>query len=297
VALAGGCRPDRLPQEVRQAIGPGGGQISSRDGALTIYLPPSAVESTIQVVISLSETPPEAYGPAYRVQPDVDLALAAEITFALELPMNPEEATVGAIRRDAFAAGDGRWTPLPRIELDLERGVVTAIDHELSMFYALLDEGGNVVTATIGGSDTEDPSTTGETDPTDPTDPTVATTEDTEPGMLSHAVDMQPIWDEHCVANCHEPGGLWSALRLDEGAYDELVGRASLVASVPLVDPGSAQGSYLMHKLDGTYMLEANLGGCGCNGSGTLMPQGAAAPLDISIRDRVRAWIEQGADP
>jgi hypothetical protein len=300
--VATGCKGSQLPEEVRKSIGPPGGQISSADGALTLYFPPDALDDFVEVVISRSETPPDAFSDAYRVQPDIDLSVALEVTHRGELPPNPDLATMGAITRADFDAGQGRWRPLPRIEFDPGNELVTSTDTELSMFYALLGEGNDVASGTE--SDTDASSST--TDPTmgPGSDSTTGTTEtdssdsDTESGPLSHAADIQPIWEQYCVASCHEPNGVAATLDLGGDAYDDLINQPSFYgATADFVVPGSSQTSYLMHKLDGTYALDENVGGCGCSGTGVLMPQGATEPLDIAIRDMIRSWIDQGAMP
>lgn len=301
LGVAGCPSDDDLPDSVRQRIGPDGGQISSADQILTIFIPPGALESEVEVVVSRSDTPPESLGQAYRVQPDIELEVPAEISYQDALPPNVAGVTVGAIHKDDFEAGRGSWTPLPRIAIDEQAGLVVATDDELSLFYGLLGDGGVAGTGstgpepssgTTGGMET----TTG--DPTvDPSETGGETEGETEPAMLSHAADIQPIWDQNCVSACHEPGGQWAALDLSGDAYDDIIGMPSLVASANFIEPGFPQDSYLLHKLDGTYNLDENSGGCGCNGGGALMPLGAAQPLSPAIRNTIRAWIEQGAEP
>lgn len=296
---ATGCPSDDSGQSVRGRIGPGGGQLSSHDGVLTVFLPPGAVQEEVEVSIAPSDSPPPSFGTAYRVQPDIDLEIAAEISYRDELPIDPSGVTIGAIHRADFEGGQGKWRRLDRIELHEDNGLVVAVDQELSLYYTLLDPGGVAGTTTTGPG----PGTTGDdatTDPTDSTDPgstgeSTETTGDTETGPLFHDADIQPIWDEYCVTNCHEPGGVNASLALHENAYDNLVGQASLLAATELVVPGQPAESYLMHKLDGTFALPENQGGCGCNGSGGLMPLGMDQ-LDASLRNRIRSWIEQGAE-
>jgi len=64
---------------------------------------------------------------------------------------------------------------------------------------------------------------------------------------------------------------------------------ASPSPSINRVQAGNAQGSYVMHKLDGTH------GSVG--GGGNQMPNGCsgASCLDQLTRDRIRAWINSGA--
>ncbi len=111
-------------------------------------------------------------------------------------------------------------------------------------------------------------------------------TDDTETGgPISHAADIQPIWDTRCTP-CHigaESGGL----SLEDGyaaAVDVPSGQAG---DVDLVEPGSTADSYLWHKLEGT---QADVGG-----SGDAMPLGG--PLEPDELDLIEAWINEGCAP
>ena len=118
---------------------------------------------------------------------------------------------------------------------------------------------------------------------------------------LSHAADIQPIWDAHCTAECHEPGGSWMSVMLtDTFAYTSLVDRdgsqTSLYEELKLVIPGDVENSYLVHKL--RDLQGESVGGLG----GVAMPavevEGSfeAGPLlpeaDIQL---VEDWIDCGA--
>lgn len=107
-------------------------------------------------------------------------------------------------------------------------------------------------------------------------------------GELSHAADIQPIWDASCVANCHEPGGLGAPLDLTD-AYDQIVNVTSMQVGMDLVAPGSADDSYLLAKLRGTQL--------DVGGQGIQMPGGGAPPLDDATIEQISAWIEAGAPP
>lgn len=285
-----GCAPDEDERTVRANIGPSGGQVSSHDGVLTVLILPGALESQREFVISPSDRPPAIYGPAYRVEPDVDLAVGAEITYARTLPRDYEGIAVAAIRREDFASGAGSWIKLPTIELDVANESVTGTDSEVSVFYGLIESSepsGTTSTTTTDGSDETQGAETTSVDETD----SGQTTGD----PLSHASDIQQIWADNCLGQgCHSAGQTVPVLEGD--GYGALVDLMPLAAAVPYVTPGDPQLSYLMHKLDGTFMLDANQGGCGCGGSGVPMPSGAPL-LDESVRDQVRRWIEEGAEP
>ena len=286
--MVSACAEPDDERTVRANIGPGGGQISSHDGVLTVLILPGALDSTHEFVIAPSDTPPHIFGPAYRVRPDVELAVNAEVTYARTLPRDPTGTAVAAIRKADFEAGSGAWIKLPTVELDVEDELVTATDSEVSLFYGLLegdDVSGTTSTTTTAGTD----DSAAETDATEGSGSESGDSGD----PLSHAVDIQPIWTANCLGNgCHSPGQ--SAPDLETDAYGAIVGVMPLAAAVPYITAGDPQTSYLMHKLDATHALEASLDGCGCGGSGGPMPAGAPL-LDVSVRDVVRSWIEQGA--
>lgn len=113
---------------------------------------------------------------------------------------------------------------------------------------------------------------------------------DGDDGMLGHADDIQEIWDANCVSACHEPGGTAeSTLDLSGNAYDNIVSAASTQApGKSLVEPGSADESYLIHKLRGTQ-VEAG-------GLGASMPSGGTSLPDATIV-MIEDWINAGAAP
>lgn len=295
-----GCGED-ASTTVTRTIGPEGGQVSSHDGVLTVLFLPGALEENQEISIAPSDAPPKAFGPVYRVKPDVDLKIGAEVSFQHPLPDDEDTAAVGAIRREAFASGNARWVSLGRSELSESADFVAAIDGELSMFYTVLDSG-------VAGTTTGPPSTgTGTMNATEPgtTGPTTTGIPpdlggDTDPttggGPISHAADIQPIWDDNCLraVGCHVAGGAVPNLETD--AYNNVINAASAVATASLVTPGDPTTSYLMHKLDATHSLDANLGGCGCAGAGNSMPSGANL-LPEGPRTLIRDWITQGAEP
>lgn len=106
---------------------------------------------------------------------------------------------------------------------------------------------------------------------------------------LSHAADIQPIWDKYCMMNCHMAGGSGAgSLLMDGDDYDAIVNKASIgLPAMNLVTPSDRMNSYLWHKLDGTQME--------VGGSGSKMPLGVAMTQDEL--DAVSAWIDQGAKP
>ncbi len=170
VAACGNGDPANL---VRQPIGPEGGLISSHDGVLTIVLQPGALDGLYDVEIFPSDEPPVVFGPAYRVRPDLDLRVAAEVTYRRALPSDPEGVAVAAIRRADYEAQMGHWTPLPTLDLNLDADEVIATDSELSLYYALLSGDDMIATSGADGGPGTDPtmgdSGTGDTEGPGPT--------------------------------------------------------------------------------------------------------------------------------
>jgi hypothetical protein len=161
---AGGCAEER-EDLVRKTIGTAGGLVSSHDDVLTLVFLPGALDGDHEIEIFPSDEPPLVFGPAYRVKPDLELAVDVEVTYRRVLPANPEGVAVAAIRLDDYTAERGHWEPLPRLSIDVDSGAVLAIDSQLSLYYGMLESG--------GGATASDP-TEGEpiTDPTNGIDPT-----------------------------------------------------------------------------------------------------------------------------
>ena len=105
---------------------------------------------------------------------------------------------------------------------------------------------------------------------------------------LSHAADIQPIWDAKCTnAGCHQPGGSFEALDLSGDAYDNIVGVTAIQApELQRIEAGNSAGSYLINKLLGT---QEDVGG-----SGSGMPPTPLEPDDILI---IAQWANEGALP
>lgn len=259
---------------------------------LTVLILPGALQRTHEFVITPSDTPPLIFGPAYRVKPDIDLMVNAEVTYARRLPNDPTGTAVAAVRKEAFEAGNGEWIELPTVELDVEDDLVTGTDDQVSLFYGLLEGADVSGTTSTTSTGTSDPSV-GETGPDESSTTGGSESGDDSSSPLSHEADIRPIWTANCLGmGCHSPGQ--SVPNLEDDPYAAIVGVMPLAAAVPYVTAGDAQASYLMHKLESTHLLDADLGGCGCGGSGAPMPSGAPL-LDVAVRDRVRSWIEQGA--
>ena len=181
------CRDAADPELARGEIGPDGGVLSSVDSILTLAIRPGALEETIELTIERSTTPPDVYGPAFRVQPNVALSIPATVTYRHPLPEDTRGTAIGYVDAEEFSQGQGRWRALPVVRLDTTQKLVTATDDRVSLFYGLLDDADALPTDPTGdpepstGDTTGDPSdTSATTTPVDPdttagptTDPTV----------------------------------------------------------------------------------------------------------------------------
>lgn len=106
------------------------------------------------------------------------------------------------------------------------------------------------------------------------------------PAMPSFETDIWPMVEARCALEvCH--GGSTVPVMSDAmTAYDNLVDMPASTAMLDYVEPGSADQSYLWHKLAGT---QATVMG----GGGATMPAGAP-PCTIELQ-AVYAWITTGA--
>lgn len=146
--------------------------------------------------------------------------------------------------------------------------------------------------ATAGDDPSDDETTASDTTPPLDTGPGTITV--TSGDLLLHfEVDIQPIFDEHCVMACHEPDGEWGfLLDLSPSAFYETVSVPSPeLPSMSIVEPYQPEASYLWHKINGT---QADVGG-----SGLMMPKGRAGMqatvLTQEQLDAIEKWILDGA--
>jgi hypothetical protein len=108
--------------------------------------------------------------------------------------------------------------------------------------------------------------------------------------IITLAKDVQPILTASCaVSGCHRGNNPEEGLSLAAGeSHAATVGVPSGQASdLNLVEPGDPQKSYLFHKISGT---QRSVGG-----DGTRMPRNRA-PLRAADIEKIRQWIEQGAE-
>lgn len=107
---------------------------------------------------------------------------------------------------------------------------------------------------------------------------------------LSHAADIQPIWDGQCLfaGACHGADVSTAGLNLETDGLGALNGGMHL-NGMPWVTAGDAENSYVWRKIEGTQAVEYN----GTGGPMPLAP-GVLTPCDTAT---IEAWILQGAAP
>lgn len=103
--------------------------------------------------------------------------------------------------------------------------------------------------------------------------------------VVSFDADIAPMLKRDCLI-CHMPGDEQGDLSLYPDAYVRLTTVPSAQSPLLLVKPGSAEQSYLYHKVKGSQQASG--------GSGARMPF-QRQPLDETQIERIRLWIEQGA--
>lgn len=102
---------------------------------------------------------------------------------------------------------------------------------------------------------------------------------------VSFSEDVAPILKRNCLI-CHMPGDKQGNLSLYPDAIVSLREVSSTQSPLFLVKPGSAEQSYLYHKIAGT---QEDVGGFGAR-----MPF-QKKPLHEDKIETVRQWVEQGA--
>lgn len=172
------CRDVSDSEIARRSIGPDGGLITSIDSVLTIAIQPGALEQSFEFTIESSTDPPDIYGPAYRVQPSVELAIPATITYRFELPEDTSDLAIAYIDTDEYANNEGRWYPLPVVRLDPAQKLIAATETKINLYYGLLGSGSPP--GISGGTSNPGTSSSDPTDPTDPINTDSATTNPTD---------------------------------------------------------------------------------------------------------------------
>ncbi|MGH1341465.1 MAG: hypothetical protein ACRBN8_07940 [Nannocystales bacterium] len=168
-----------------ETIDESGGIVSSADGILGLSFRPGSLSESTEVCITEAERPPNGppnvYGQAYRVTPDISVDVNISVTYRAPLPPDTSRAAVGVIRREDFDAGAGQWLALPITRLEPSNDLIAGTDTRISMFYGLLDDGGSgpVDPTTTGTDTTADSGTTTNGTDSDTETATTGTSEDT----------------------------------------------------------------------------------------------------------------------
>ena len=166
-----------------RSIGPDGGTIEA--GALRITFPPGALAALTEFTITPTADGPTALGAAYRVSPQLSLAVPAVLEYTFTVAeVNGRDPTRLVIGRDI----GGSYSPLPREGIDFDARVVTCTDDALATHYGLIvssnipgetDTDSDTDTDTDSGIDTN-ATGSGTVDPSTTTDdPTVTDTDST----------------------------------------------------------------------------------------------------------------------
>lgn len=77
-----------------------------------------------------------------------------------------------------------------------------------------------------------------------------------------------------------------------QAIFNAIINADAVKANMKIVAPGDPDASFLMHKIDNTFLCEAV--SCVAGGCGTSMPQGSPT-LPLEKRDAIRRWIAQGS--
>jgi len=212
-----------------KTVGAAGGIVTSADGVLSLSFRPNSLDEDTEVCIAKAGRPgpPAVYGEAYRVTPDIDVDVNISVTYRAPLPQDTSLTRVGVILKADYEQGQGRWLSLPLTRLEPENELVAGTDTRISMFYGLLDDGGEGMIdldddgdsasgsgsdtdATASGSsggDTDTDGLGGETGDASDSDPTVgdetggpgestgspATDSDSDTGGMAYSCDNLPM--------------------------------------------------------------------------------------------------------
>ncbi len=115
---------------------------------------------------------------------------------------------------------------------------------------------------------------------------------------LSHAADVQPIWDINCTF-CHGGPAPFAGLDLETNAFANTVDvPATECSSMDFIEPGLPDSSWIYRKILGTHTaMDVQALGCVPPVTGSMMPPGAfCCPTQQEV-DTIRDWILQGANP
>jgi hypothetical protein len=198
---------------------------------------------------------------------------------AFTAPQGTDGATTTTGEMSTSATGTGGESSTGAA---MSTGMTGAVSGSTSGVPTTTGDGGE--TSTGGTDETTGTTTTGATGETGTS--TGTTGEDTA-GAPSFMIDIWPIFDDRC--SCHQDSNGAGKLRLAmEDAYTNMIDMPSHQAPMlMLVKPGSAEDSYLWHKLNDT---QDDVGG-----SGKKMPPGGK--LKMPQLELIQQWIDGGAKP
>ena len=160
------------------------------------------------------------------------------------------------------------------------------------------------------GAGTEVTLTTAMTGPTTNPGDSSESGSETAPVEVDYVTDIQPIWAANCTAGCHEPGGIYGNVAMNQIDLTSAMSYMSLTTIDPtysvattFIEPGNAAESFLIEALrrpPGSFVRQMPLVldtstdpplGVG-NKDGT-----STIPLSEETIALVEAWIDAGANP
>lgn len=113
------------------------------------------------------------------------------------------------------------------------------------------------------------------------------------PLMLSHEVDILPIWNTHCIdAACHDADAPQAGLDIaSPGVFERLCEGDHNFSGMRYIDcvGHDPENSYAFRKIDNTH-LEGISGGSG-------LPMPPTQDMTAQEIETIRAWIEGGTLP
>ena len=102
---------------------------------------------------------------------------------------------------------------------------------------------------------------------------------------VSYFAEVQPIFTNNCAfSSCHVTGGPAPFSLMPDTSWGSMVNVAAVSGPcrpILRVKPGSADSSALYLRIEGTC--------------GQQMPLGGGGPLPITLRSKIRNWINEGA--
>jgi len=104
--------------------------------------------------------------------------------------------------------------------------------------------------------------------------------------LTSFDQEVMPLFNRHCAV-CHMGDGAQGEFSFYPLPYQSMVGVKSVQSPLALIEAGSAEASYVYHKMMGTQQA--------VNGSGAGMPYQRELLGETELA-MVRQWIDEGAN-